>query len=131
MLVSREEIVSFHLPYNPRLVGRAKELRKRMTPAESKLWHHYLRKFKFRVLRQRPIDNFIVDFYCAELKLVIEVDGSGHSTLEGKEYDIHRTQILESHGLSVLRFTNDKVLQHIEDVIQRIEEYLPGEEELL
>jgi very-short-patch-repair endonuclease len=65
----------FHLPYNPKLVERAKNLRKNMTPAEKKLWYSYLRNFKFRVLRQKPIDNFIVDFYCAKLKLVIEIDG--------------------------------------------------------
>ncbi|HBE56853.1 MAG TPA: endonuclease, partial [Cyanobacteria bacterium UBA11366] len=70
----------FHLPYNPALVARAKELRKNMTPAEKKLWYGYLRTFQFRVLRQRPIDHFIVDFYCPSLKLVIEVDGESHFT---------------------------------------------------
>ena len=59
-----------HLPYNPKLVERAKELRKNMTKAERKLWYDYLRNFKYRVHRQRPIDQFIVDFYCFELKLV-------------------------------------------------------------
>ena len=65
----------FHLPYNRNLVTRAKELRKNITLAEKKLWYGYLRKFPLRVLRQKPIDNFIVDFYCAKLKLVIEIDG--------------------------------------------------------
>jgi very-short-patch-repair endonuclease len=64
----------FHLPYNRQLVEKAKELRKNMTPAERKLWSGYLRTFKFRILRQRPINNFIVDFFCAQLRLVIEVD---------------------------------------------------------
>ena len=59
-----------HLPYNPKLVERAKELRKNMTKAERKLWYDYLRNFKYRVHRQRTIDQFIVDFYCFELKLV-------------------------------------------------------------
>ena len=76
-------VTDFHLPYNPQLVERAKELRKIMTLAEKKLWYNYLKTFKFRFLRQRPIDNFIVDFYCAELKLVIEVDGDSHFTNEG------------------------------------------------
>jgi very-short-patch-repair endonuclease len=66
------------------LIARAKELRKKPTPAEKKLWQNYLRAFKFRVLRQRPINNFIVDFYCADLKLVIEVDGESHFTEEGR-----------------------------------------------
>ncbi|NER92430.1 MAG: DUF559 domain-containing protein [Symploca sp. SIO1B1] len=55
----------FHLPYNSHLVARAKSLRKNPTPAEKKLWLDYLRSFKFRILRQRPIAHFIVDFYCA------------------------------------------------------------------
>ncbi|AFZ31919.1 hypothetical protein Glo7428_3444 [Gloeocapsa sp. PCC 7428] len=111
----------WHLPYNPDLVPRAKELRKNMTPAEKLLWNNYLRYFKFRVLRQRPIDNFIVDFYCAQLKLVIEVDGVGHFTEEGKEYDLARTKILESYGLTVIRFTNNEVLQNFTGVCQQLE----------
>ena len=69
-----------HLPYNPKLVERAKELRKNMTKAERKLWYDYLRNFKYRVHRQRTIDQFIVDFYCFELKLVIEIDGDSAIT---------------------------------------------------
>lgn len=111
----------YHLPYNPALVARAKRLRKNMTPAEKKLWHHYLKTFKFRVLRQRPIDHFIVDFYCAKLKLVIEVDGSCHFTEEGQAYDRKRTQCLEGYGLRVIRFTNREVLREFESVCGRIE----------
>ncbi len=59
----------FYLPYDTALVPTAKELRKNMTTAEKKLWYGYLRNFKFKVLRQRPIDHFIVDFYCPTLKL--------------------------------------------------------------
>ena len=111
----------FHLPYNPALVSRAKELRKNMTPAEKKLWYGYLRNFKFRVLRQRPIDHFIIDFYCPSLKLVIEVDGDSHFTAEGKKYDQERTQQLESYGLKVIRFTNQQVLQEFQSVCEAIE----------
>ena len=63
---------NFYFPYNPKLVERAQELRKNMTPAEKKLWNNYLITLNFRVLKQRHIDNFIVDFYWATLKLVIE-----------------------------------------------------------
>lgn len=115
----------FHLSYNPQLVERARELRKHMTPAEKKLWYSYLRTFKFRVLRQRPIDKFIVDFYCAELKLVIEVDGNSHFTKVGKDYDAARTEILEGYGLKVMRFTNEQVLNNLESVCQQIEELIP------
>jgi very-short-patch-repair endonuclease len=116
----------FHLPYNRQLVEKAKELRKNMTPAEKRLWYGYLKTFKFRVLRQRPIDNFIVDFFCAQLRLVIEVDGESHFTDDGKDYDWERTQILEGYGLKVLRFSNDEVLQDWEGVCRRIEEEIPS-----
>lgn len=112
---------SFHLPYNSNLVEKARELRKNMTPAERKLWYGYLRTFKFRVLRQRPIAFFIVDFYCAALKLVIEVDGAYHFTEAGRIYDAKRTNILEGYGLTVIRFTNDEVLHNFDAVCDRIE----------
>lgn len=104
---------------------RAKELRKNMTPAEKKLWQNYLRRFQFRVLRQRPIDNFIVDFYCAKLRLVIEIDGESHFTDEGKDYDAERTSILEGYGLRVIRFTNAQVLKNLEGVCRQIEMLIP------
>lgn len=97
-------------------------MRQNPTPAEKKLWQGYLRTFKFRILRQRPIDHFIVDFYCATLKLVIEIDGESHSTDQGKAYDVERTRILEGYGLRVVRFRNDEVLDHFESVCQRIDE---------
>ena len=115
----------FHLSYNRQLVEKAKQLRKNMTPAEKRLWYGYLRMFKFRILRQRSINNFIVDFFCAQLILVIEVDGESHFTDKGKDYDWERTQILEGYGLKVLRFTNDEVLQDWEGVCRRIEEEIP------
>jgi very-short-patch-repair endonuclease len=115
----------FHLPYNPALIARAKELRKNMTSAEQKLWYEYLRNLKFRVLRQRPIDHFIVDFYCPSLKLVIEVDGDSHFTKESREYDQERTQRLEGYGLEVIRFTNQQILQEFKSVCEVIEELIP------
>jgi len=73
-----------------------------------------------RVLRQRPIDNLIVDFYCAKLKLVIEVDGESHFTEQGKQYDSQRTSILEGYGLKVVRFTNLEVLQDFAAVCEQL-----------
>ena len=116
---------NFHLPYNPDLVAKARELRKNMTPAEKKLWYGYLRTFKFRVLRQRPIAFFIVDFYCAALKLVIEVDGDSHYTEAGLAYDAERTSILEGYSLKVIRFTNDEVLENFEATCDRIKGLIP------
>ena len=115
----------FYLPYNRDLVAKAKQLRKNMTVAEKKLWYGYLRGFKHRVLRQRPIAFFIVDFYCAALKLVVEVDGDSHFTAEGKAYDAKRTEILAGYGLRVIRFTNNEVLHNFEAVCDRIEREIP------
>jgi very-short-patch-repair endonuclease len=99
-----------HLPYNRDLVDRARQMRKNPTPAEGKLWYGYLRLFKHRVLRQRPIYNYIVDFYCPKLKLVIEIDGSAHDSDPSKEYDEARSAVLEGYGLKVIRCTNDEVM---------------------
>ena len=111
----------YHLPYNPRLLERAKELRRHMTRAEAQLWFEYLQSFKYPVLRQKPIDNYIVDFYCSKLKLVIEIDGDSHYTEEGKTYDEERTRILESYGLRVLRFSNTDVQDNLEVICRNID----------
>ena len=115
----------FHLSYNPKLVERAKNLRKNMTVAEQKLWKNYLKTFKYRVLKQRPIDHFIVDFYCPSLKLVIEIDGDSHFTDDAIIYDQARTQKLESYGLRIIRFTNKEVLHNFEGVCAVIEGLIP------
>jgi adenine-specific DNA methylase/very-short-patch-repair endonuclease len=128
-VIAKERNLSYsegHLPYNPKLVDRAKELRKNLTEAEKKLWQEFLRTFEHRVLRQRPIDHFIVDFYCHTLKLVIEVDGDSHFTEEGKDYDGERTEILQRYGLHVLRFTNHEVLNNFEAVCQTIANFDPS-----
>ncbi|NES21218.1 MAG: endonuclease domain-containing protein [Symploca sp. SIO3E6] len=115
----------YFLPYNPLLVERAKQMRKNPTPAERKLWQEYLRQFPLKVWRQKPIDNFIVDFYCAKLKLVIEVDGDTHFTAEGMSYDEHRTQTLEGYGLQVVRFTNDEIINCFDGVCDCISGFIP------
>jgi very-short-patch-repair endonuclease len=117
--------IKMYLPYNKNLVPRANELRKNMTLAEKKLWYEYLRDFKYRVHRQRTIDNFIVDFYCPQLKLVIEIDGDSHYTENAQEYDIQRTKILQGYGLKVIRFHNHDVLDNLAGVVTIIEGYDP------
>ncbi len=114
----------FFLPYNPRLIARAKEMRKNPTPAERKLWG-FLRTFLLKMWRQKPIEHFIVDFYCPKLKLVIEVDGDSHFTPDVIAYDIQRTDILGGYGLRVIRFTNDEVLHSFEAVCQQIMGFIP------
>jgi len=112
----------YFLPYNPQLIARAREMRKHPTLAERKLWG-YLRNFPVKMWRQKPINQFIVDFYCPKLKLVIEVDGDSHFTQEGLVYDQERTQILENYGLKVVRFTNYEVLNNFEVVCEKIMSY--------
>jgi very-short-patch-repair endonuclease len=101
---------------------KAKVLRKSETGAEELLWKQLKSKqfygFKFR--RQHPISQFIVDFYCHELKLVIEVDGEIHNKSENKEYDENRTFELEKFELKVLRFTNYEVENYIDKVLSTI-----------
>jgi len=110
----------FHLPYNPDLVGLARQMRKKPTEAEKKIWDGLLRNFKFPVLRQRPIDHFIVDFYCAKLKLVIEIDGAAHFTDEGRAADQEKRQIFKGYGLNVIRFSDHKVLKRFSEVCDEI-----------
>ena len=110
-----------YLPYDRNLLDRAKEMRRCPTPAERKLWNLYLKSFRVRVLRQRPIDYFIVDFFCAALRLVIEVDGRVHFTEQGQAHDAARSEILKGYGLRVLRFTNEEVMEKFEWVCEVID----------
>lgn len=99
---------------------RARQLRRRMTGLERKLWQRLRRKqldgLRFR--RQHPIDRFIVDFYCPEYRLVIEIDGAVHTTQA--EYDEVRTEWLEARGYRVLRFTNQEVRHRLDNVLEAI-----------
>ena len=117
-------MTDFFLPYNQKLTPRAKELRKNMTPAEKKLWSEYLRNAPLKFMRQRPIDNFIVDFYCSQARLIIEIDGEIHLQDNAIIYDKQRTAILESYGLKVIRFTNQQVLNNLPQVCHTIQNHL-------
>jgi very-short-patch-repair endonuclease len=113
---------NFHLPYNPKLAERAKWMRKNMTETELKLWRDCLKKMPDRILSQRPIDNFIVDFFCPKKKIVIEIDGDSHDSKDGVEYDKERTSILEGYGLKIIRFRNEDILNNFQDVCKKISE---------
>ena len=108
------------LPYNKKLKERARALRKNATVSERLLWEQLKGKqmLGFDFDRQRMIDNFIVDFYCKDLKLAIEVDGASH--LNKVEYDRQRQDKLEGMGVAFLRFTNDEVTFHMPDVLAKI-----------
>ena len=92
--------------HNYKNKGFAKTLRKEMTPWERKLWYCFLKSYPIRFQRQKCIGNFIVDFYCFQAKLVIELDGGGHYEPEKQKYDSLRTEELEKFGLKVIRFCN-------------------------
>lgn len=95
--------------YNSSHKEGARSLRKTMTPQERHLWYDFLRGYPIKIYRQRPIDQYIVDFYCSKARLVIELDGSQHYTEEGIVYDTIRTEILEKYQLKVIRFSNREV----------------------
>lgn len=103
----------------------AKELRRNMTEAEKKLWFHLKQGvggYKFR--RQHPLKNYIADFYCHKLKLVVEADGGIHNKPDVKEYDAIRQQNLFDWGYKVVRFTNEEIMGEEEKVIRRIAEII-------
>ena len=107
--------------YNSRLVPLAQKLRKEMTREERRLWYNFLREYPVRFRRQKIISNYIVDFYCAAAKLVIELDGSQHYEEQGQQYDLRRTAVLEQFGLYVFRVPNNAVLENFEGVCTAID----------
>jgi very-short-patch-repair endonuclease len=106
--------------------GYARELRLRATEAEQKLWsllrNRQLKGKKFR--RQHAVANYVVDFYCNEYKLAIELDGSLHADEAAKEYDKSRTALLTELGVTVLRFWNEEVMSDPGRVLRRIGDFL-------
>ena len=92
------------IPKDNSQLENARRLRREMTPHERKLWYLFLRKYPVKIYKQRIIGKFIVDFYCASAKLVIEVDGSQHYEPQGMAYDVERSAFLSALGLNVLRF---------------------------
>jgi len=114
------------IPYDPKLKRRAKELRSNMTLCEVLLW----KELKGKKLlgcdfdRQRPIDNYIVDFYCKDLQLAIEVDGDSHLNKDVQTYDKKRQRRLESLGVNFLRFDDIKIKTSISSVMAEIKEWI-------
>lgn len=110
--------------YNPKLKALSRELRNHSTLSEVLLWNQIkARKMKgYQFMRQKPIDNFIVDFYCSKLKLIIEIDGESH---ENKlDCDIVRQRKLEKMGLHFLRFLDIDVKKNMEGVLLQIEKWI-------
>ena len=107
--------------HNKELVWFAKTLRKNQTKEERHLWYDFLRSYPVRFSRQKVLGAYIVDFYCAEAKLVLELDGSAHFSDEGRRYDQERTSFLKSYGLTVMRFSNDEIHRNFRGVCESID----------
>jgi len=110
--------------YNPKLKLRARQMRNEMTAAEKKLWYGYLEQDRNRWLRQKPIGDYIIDFYCPKLKLVIEVDGTTHLENKDKVYDKKRTEELEKLGIKILRFWNNDILDGLAEVANIVKQQI-------
>ncbi|MEP7103950.1 MAG: DUF559 domain-containing protein [Candidatus Dojkabacteria bacterium] len=109
------------IPYNPKLKQLARNLRNKSTLSEVLLWKEIRNKklLGFDFHRQRPIGNYIVDFYCSELKLAIEIDGNSHN--EDKfDYDLKREKELLAIGINLIRFSDHSVKSNINNILQTI-----------
>ena len=109
------------IPKDNSKLNNARALRKNMTPQERHLWYDFLRYYPIKIYKQRIIGTYIVDFYCASAKLVIEVDGSQHYDEQGQRYDAARTDFLESLGLSVVRYSNADIRFRFREVCESID----------
>ncbi len=99
----------------------SQELHKGMTKEERHLWYDFLKAHPVPIHRQYPIGHYIVDFYCHQAKLVIELDGSQHCTPEGLSYDQKRTEYLQGQGLYVMRISNLDVMRQFRAVCEAID----------
>lgn len=109
------------IKYDGSLVQKARKMRKEMTPQERHLLYDFLRVYPQKFLRQKPIAEYIVDFYCNEAKLAIELDGSQHYEDDGKRYDDLRTRVLNENGIKVLRFSNYDINTSFDAVCEMID----------
>ena len=111
---------------NPRLTPNAKSLRKNMTKEERHLWYDFLKHLPVTIHRQKVIGTYIVDFYIATAKIVIELDGSQHYEEEGFVKDAERDAYLQSQGITILRFSNLDINRNFEGVCQDIQDRIFG-----
>ena len=106
---------------NKQLIPFAKQLRKDMTKEERHLWYDFLRTYPVRFSRQKVLGKYIVDFYSAAAKLVIELDGSQHYEAINTEKDAERTAFLKGYGLTVIRIPNNEVMRNFRGVCEYID----------
>ncbi|MFC4219964.1 endonuclease domain-containing protein [Flagellimonas marina] len=118
------------IPYNPKLKELARQLRNNSTKAEIILWQKLKRKqmHGYDFHRQKPIDNYILDFFCHELMLGLEVDGYSHQIIEIQLKDSIKERAMFQFGITVLRFSDRQVLKDMENVLRVIEDYIHTKE---
>ena len=109
------------LPYESKLIVRAKQLRKDATKQENHLWYDYLKDYPIRFQRQKAIGNYIADFYCYRAKLVVELDGSQHYEEDALKYDLQRTDFFNTLGITVLRVLNVDIDRNFEGACMEID----------
>ena len=109
------------IPKDNNQLENARRLRRELTPPERTLWYLFLRKYPVKIYKQRIIGRFIVDFYCASARLVIELDGSQHYEPQGLAYDSERSEFLTALGLEVLRFSNRAIDRDFHGVCTQID----------
>ena len=107
--------------HNIELTANARTMRKKLTKEERHLWYDFLKSYPVRFLRQKVIDNYIVDFYCHSARLIIELDGSQHYEENGLLKDKIRTEIIKQRNLTVIRIPNNEVNKNFEGVCQYID----------
>ena len=107
--------------HNPDLTANAKMLRKNMTKEERHLWYNFLKQYPVRFLRQKVIDCYIVDFYCHDARIIVELDGSQHYDPLEMEKDRSRTEKLEARDLKVIRIPNNEVMRNFQGVCEYID----------
>ena len=114
------------IKYNPKLKELARQLRQNATKAEVILWQRLKRDqmYGYDFHRQKPIDEYIVDFFCNKLRLAIEVDGYSHGILEVWEKDVNKSKRLNELGIYVLQFSDNEFLNDMENVLRAIEDYI-------
>jgi very-short-patch-repair endonuclease len=118
---SRDGGIDMQSKHNKQLVPLAKKLRKEMTKEERHLWYDFLRTYPVRFSRQKVLGKYIADFYSAEAKIVIELDGSQHYENQNIEKDTQRTAFIEAYGLKVIRIPNNEVNQNFRGICEYID----------
>lgn len=111
--------------YANKNIQNARLLRRDMTPQERKLWYLYLRTYKPRIYRQRPVGKYILDFYCAKAKVAIEIDGGQHYDEAGcEEHDSKRTKYLNRQYIQVIRIPNNEIMGNFAGVCEYIDKVI-------